>query len=133
MVHFAQLLSLLSGWGTPWRLDAPTGDRYGVEIPETAFWHFSHSAVQFARYQALTLRGNVTSRPRVGPDPMSVSGVASDASLKARVKATTEDIERRSIALALEKSAGNRTAAAKMLGMSRQNLHTKLNKYDIWT
>ena len=47
------------------------------------------------------------------------------------VKASTEAIERRTIAAALEKSDGNRTLAAKRLGMSRQSLHTKLNKYNV--
>lgn len=51
-------------------------------------------------------------------------------SLEQRIKASTEAIERRSIAAALAKADGNRTAAAKLLGLSRQSLHTKLNKYE---
>ncbi len=45
------------------------------------------------------------------------------------VKASTESIERYNIALALQQSEGNRTVAARRLGLSRQSLHTKLNKY----
>lgn len=52
-------------------------------------------------------------------------------SLEQLVKASTEAIERRTIVAALQRSAGNRTLAAKQLGMSRQSLHTKLNKYKI--
>jgi transcriptional regulator PpsR len=45
------------------------------------------------------------------------------------VRESTEAIERRNIALALQQSEGNRTIAARRLGLSRQSLHTKLNKY----
>jgi transcriptional regulator PpsR len=51
------------------------------------------------------------------------------ASLEEIVKASVEEIERRCISEALEKSSGNRTQAAKYLGVSRQSLHMKLNKY----
>jgi DNA-binding NtrC family response regulator len=43
---------------------------------------------------------------------------------------TTERIERKAIARALERFRGNRTAAARHLGLSRQSLHTKLKKYE---
>lgn len=47
------------------------------------------------------------------------------------VKASTEVIERKSIAGALAASGGNRTVAAKRLGLSRQSLHAKLKKYSL--
>ncbi len=47
------------------------------------------------------------------------------------VKASTEAIERKRIAEALESCGGNRTAAARRLGLSRQSLHAKLNKYNL--
>lgn len=52
-------------------------------------------------------------------------------SLEQIVRATTEAIERKTIASALARFHGNRTAAAKHLGLSRQSLHAKLNKYDL--
>jgi DNA-binding NtrC family response regulator len=42
-------------------------------------------------------------------------------------------IERHCIETALLRSAGNRTAAAALLGMSRQSLYAKLNRYGIGT
>jgi transcriptional regulator PpsR len=54
-----------------------------------------------------------------------------EASLEEIVKASVEEIERRYISEALEKSSGNRTQAAKYLGVSRQSLHMKLNKYKL--
>ena len=54
-----------------------------------------------------------------------------EASLDEIVKASVEEIERRCISEALEKSGGNRTQAAKYLGVSRQSLHMKLNKYKL--
>ncbi len=47
------------------------------------------------------------------------------------VKASAELIERKAIARALELLRGNRTAAARHLGLSRQSLHAKLKKYEI--
>lgn len=46
------------------------------------------------------------------------------------VKTTTETIERKVIARALERFGGNRTSAARQLGLSRQSLHAKLKKYE---
>jgi transcriptional regulator PpsR len=54
-----------------------------------------------------------------------------DATLEDVVRASVETIERRSIEEAIVKSLGNRTAAARYLGISRQSLHTKLRKYRI--
>jgi transcriptional regulator PpsR len=45
--------------------------------------------------------------------------------------ASVEWIERRYIADALAKCRGNRTLAARRLGLSRQTLHVKLNKYKL--
>jgi DNA-binding NtrC family response regulator len=72
-------------------------------------------------------------RSTAGAAGRLLSGVDGEAtkSLEQRIKASTEAIERRSIAAALGKSDGNRTAAAKLLGLSRQSLHTKLNKYEL--
>ena len=76
---------------------------------------------------------DVTARSRPEPGDIFVREPNGDidTSLEHLVRASTEAIERQSIAAALEKAAGNRTAAAKILGLSRQSLHTKLNKYDI--
>jgi transcriptional regulator PpsR len=71
------------------------------------------------------------SRPQAGDIFVSEAIGHRHTSLEHLVRASTEAIERQSIAAALEKAAGNRTVAAKILGLSRQSLHTKLNKYDI--
>jgi transcriptional regulator of acetoin/glycerol metabolism len=42
-----------------------------------------------------------------------------------------ETIEKNRIIFDLENSNGNMTAAAKTLGISRQNLYKKMKKYDI--
>jgi transcriptional regulator PpsR len=54
-----------------------------------------------------------------------------DATLEEVLRASIESIERRSIEEAIGKSLGNRTAAARYLGISRQSLHTKLRKYRV--
>ena len=40
-------------------------------------------------------------------------------------------VERRYIEAALELTGGNRTAAAELLGLSRQSLYAKLNRYGL--
>ncbi len=52
-------------------------------------------------------------------------------SLEDIVEASVETIERRSIVEALAKRSGNRTLAARYLGLSRQTLHVKLKKYKL--
>jgi transcriptional regulator with PAS, ATPase and Fis domain len=42
---------------------------------------------------------------------------------------TVDDVERRLILLTLEKTAGNKTKAAKLLGVSLKTLHNKLRRY----
>lgn len=49
--------------------------------------------------------------------------------LRQLVKDTTGKLEQHYIAVALELTGGNRTAAAEMLGLSRQSLYVKLNQY----
>lgn len=50
---------------------------------------------------------------------------------QAIVKLKDEEREAGQIKLALEKASGNITQAAKLLGISRQALHTKLKKYNL--
>jgi transcriptional regulator PpsR len=45
------------------------------------------------------------------------------------VRETSDAVERHYIKAALRRVDGNRTAAAELLGLSRQSLHTKLNRY----
>ncbi|ESQ09428.1 MAG: transcriptional regulator PpsR [Thiohalocapsa sp. PB-PSB1] len=54
-----------------------------------------------------------------------------EAPLRAVVDETIALVERHYIETALRKTAGNRTAAAQLLGLSRQSLHTKLRRYGL--
>ena len=45
------------------------------------------------------------------------------------VRKTAAAVERHCIEIALQRSEGNRTAAAELLGLSRQSLYAKLNRY----
>jgi transcriptional regulator PpsR len=47
------------------------------------------------------------------------------------VRDTVDAVEQHYIRGALDLAAGNRTAAAELLGLSRQSLHTKLNRYGL--
>ena len=61
----------------------------------------------------------------------TVVNLDSGGALDKLVKASVEDLERRQIVDALARSKGNRTQAAKFLGVSRQTLHAKLNRYSL--
>jgi transcriptional regulator PpsR len=52
-------------------------------------------------------------------------------SLRALVRETVGAVERHYIEAALELTGGNRTAAAELLGLSRQSLYAKLDRYQI--
>jgi DNA-binding NtrC family response regulator len=52
-------------------------------------------------------------------------------SLRKLVQDTVGVVERHYIEAALELTAGNRTAAAEILGLSRQSLYAKLDRYDL--
>ena len=56
---------------------------------------------------------------------------SSKTALKSLVRDTVGLVERHYIAAALELSGGNRTAAAELLGMSRQGFYKKLALYDM--
>ena len=53
------------------------------------------------------------------------------SSLRALVRETVGVVERHYIEAALELTGGNRTAASELLGLSRQSLYSKLDRYDI--
>jgi DNA-binding NtrC family response regulator len=53
------------------------------------------------------------------------------ASMPALVRDTVEAVERHCIAEALGRVRGNRSAAAELLGVSRQSLYAKLNRYGL--
>ena len=58
-----------------------------------------------------------------------IGGVAT--SLETAVRSSVEAVERQRLVDALAQFAGNRTVAAKSLGISRQSLYTKLKKYGL--
>jgi transcriptional regulator PpsR len=83
------------------------------------------------RYFALIIR-DVVSHARSREEASALTtllGGAAGASLESAVRSSVETVERQRLADALSQSGGNRTAAAKALGISRQSLHTKLKKY----
>jgi len=76
------------------------------------------------------LMRDVTRRAMVaGVSQESADPFAAGATLEEVVRASVDAIERRAIDAALAKANGSRTLAAKALGLSRQSLHTKLNKF----
>jgi transcriptional regulator PpsR len=52
-------------------------------------------------------------------------------SLRGLVQSSVGVLERHYLASALQMADGNRTAAAELLGLSRQSLYTKLNRYGL--
>ena len=116
-----------------WRCDVPEDDLEG-DLGVTTEVEVSAVADQDdrPRYFALIIRDVVSHArsPRRQPPPSTtVLGGASGASLESAVRSSVEAVERQRLADALSQSGGNRTAAAKALGISRQSLHTKLKKY----
>jgi transcriptional regulator PpsR len=61
----------------------------------------------------------------------SLSRQIGKTTLRKLVDDTVAVVERRYIEAALELTGGNRTAAAELLGLSRQSLYVKLNRYEL--
>ena len=61
----------------------------------------------------------------------SVSEQIGKSSLRKLVKNTVSIVEQHYVKEALELSGGNRTATAELLGLSRQSLYAKLNRYGL--
>ncbi|MDP3555317.1 transcriptional regulator PpsR [Methylocystis sp.] len=74
-------------------------------------------------------RATADAPPRAVADASVAVDDFDNRTLEQIVKMTTETIERKAIARALERFRGNRTVAARHLGLSRQSLHAKLKKY----
>jgi len=82
--------------------------------------------------------GNVTeSNQAEGNTLLAALGTMADhlgqTSLPTLIKETVSLVERHYIEAALERADGNRTATAEMLGLSRQSLYMKLNRYGLDT
>jgi transcriptional regulator PpsR len=86
-------------------------------------------------YFGLLVRDASHARSRSRPSPTTDRSPSLDhydnLTLEAIVRMSTEDIERKAILRALDQCSGNRTAAARQLGLSRQSLHAKLKKYGL--
>jgi transcriptional regulator PpsR len=71
------------------------------------------------------------SHQRLGAVLGSLTDQVGRSTLRALVRETVGVVERHYIEAALELTGGNRTAAAELLGLSRQSLYSKLDRYDI--
>jgi transcriptional regulator PpsR len=69
----------------------------------------------------------VREAPPAGKDE-AIEDLIGKAPLQEIVKVFVDGVERQCIVAALARAGGNRTASAKMLGMSRQSLHTKISR-----
>ncbi len=59
----------------------------------------------------------------------ALQDLSGGTSLREMVQAAVEAVERHYVEQALRRTEGNRTAAAELLGLSRQSLYAKLNRY----
>jgi len=119
------LLNIVHRQGSVRRMQSSVEGEFGLtEVEISAVGNRAENA----DYIGLMLRD--TTRPSVNPDALTDMKFP-DATLEEVVRASVEAVERRSIEEAIAKSRGNRTAAARYLGISRQSLHTKLRKYRI--
>ena len=86
------------------------------------------SAVVLCRGQQITLR-DLPADVRGQTPPVPLGGSRAKASRK--ISVNVKDAEKELIVLALKECGGNRTEAARKLGMSRRTLHRKLHNYHL--
>ncbi len=81
------------------------------------------------RFVAAVIRPRARDRAVAAPLPMP--GRESGMSLRESVRKAIGAVERHFITAALQRAEGNRTVAAELLGLSRQTLYAKLERYDL--
>lgn len=69
--------------------------------------------------------------PGLGTIRLPVAEQLGKSTLRKLVKETVQVVERHYVEAALQMTGGNRTAAAELLGLSRQNLYAKLDQYGL--
>jgi transcriptional regulator PpsR len=110
-------------------LEGELGSIAEVEISATGNQPENPDFIGLLARDVTMRQGASLSREAGGPDHALPDAFSDSLSLESLVRATTEAVERKAIANALARYHNNRTATAKHLGLSRQSLHAKLNKY----
>jgi transcriptional regulator PpsR len=131
----SDLLGLLQKYGTVRSMAATLSGELGssVEVEISGVADKDANPGYFGlvmRDVTMRMRAGGLSDTKAGPEDAVISQ-AEGATLEQLVRASTQAIEQRAIWAALQQSDGNRTLAAKRLGISRQSLHAKLNKYGV--
>lgn len=109
------------------------GTKIESEFGETAEIEVSAAvdAPERPNYYGLLLKEAARPHADNAPETAVCGEEFDNRTLEQIVRASTETIERAAIARALGRFQGNRTAAARHLGLSRQSLHTKLRRYKL--
>jgi len=79
----------------------------------------------------LTRDARLAGRTSAPPDEVSGAGAAVDGEQREKLEARRREAERAAIQLALQRTGGNRTNAARLLGVSRRTLYNKLTELGI--
>ena len=87
-------------------------------------------AVVFARSERITLR-DLPASVRAPSAPSTTPGETSAEAAPAGPALSVKEAEKQLIIRALQETGGNRTLAARKLGMSRRTLHRKLHTYHL--
>lgn len=107
------------------------GTETAIEISAVADSETAPRAVgMILRDTAARLRPSAP-RDRLGGVLTAMGDSIGKVPLLKLVKDASDLIERHYVEGALKRSAGNRTAAAELLGLSRQSLYTKLNRFGL--
>lgn len=132
------LFSMLDAHGVlrlfPTMLNGELGSETEVEVSavvsDSSDSH-SQTAVFVIRDVGRRLAGRREVAERLEDVVEQFANLVGRVTLKEFVKDTVGVVEREFIERALEMTGGNRTAAAELLGLSRQSLYAKLDRYDL--
>lgn len=103
-----------------------------IEISATRLEHANqHHNVLFIRDIARRITSDNPITEQLPRSIEQITGRVGRLPLKELVRESTDVIEALCIEAALKLTSNNRASAAEMLGLSRQSLYTKLNRYDI--
>jgi len=115
-------------------VEGELGATVDVEISAVAAPEAEVPSVGFViRHVGRRLRSPTGGAENLSAAVEDLTGLVGQVALKDLVKDTVGLVERHFIEAALELTGGNRTAAAELLGMSRQSLYTKIDRYELET
>lgn len=107
------------------------GTETEIEISATGYQQGTHRRIVLVLRNVARRLSSNPETDRLGAALASMNETVGKTPLRKLVKSTVEVVEQYYVRAALQLADGNRTTAAEILGLSRQSLYAKLDRYNL--